>query len=101
MTSSILGVGGVKRDICSGDLWLNKTYYLLPRGIKFPETFGTTRVLAWAGRWGVLTGVSSACPSTPKEEIWLKTKVKARVISPVKAVITNKHRGGLGSSPGW
>lgn len=44
-------------------------------------------------------GVSGACPAAPGAEIWLKTKVKACLISPVKALITNKHRGGLGNSP--
>lgn len=69
MTSSILG--GVKKGVCYGDLWLNKA----PHGIKFPETFRTARVSAWAGRWRVVAGVSGACPSTLGEEIWLKTKV--------------------------
>jgi len=85
---------------CSGNSWLNKTSYLLPHGIKFPEASGRTRVLAWAGRWGGPLAVSGACPVAPGARIWLKTKVKACLISPVKAVITNKHRAGLGSSPG-
>lgn len=36
----------------------------------------------------------------PGAGIWLKTKVKACLISPVKVLITNKHRGGLGIPPG-
>lgn len=36
----------------------------------------------------------------PGAGIWLKTKVKVCLISPVKVPITNKHRECLGSSPG-
>lgn len=93
------GQMGVCVCACNGNSWLNKTSYLPPHGIKFPEAFGKTRVLAWAGKWGSLMGVSGACPAAPGAGIWLKTKVKACLISPVKALITNKHRRGLGNSP--
>lgn len=70
---------------------LNKTSYLPPHGVEFPEASGRTRVLAWAGRWGGPLAVSGACPAAPGAESWLKTKSKACLINPVKAVITNKQ----------
>ncbi|MEQ2171554.1 hypothetical protein GOODEAATRI_011931 [Goodea atripinnis] len=60
--------------VCSSKMWLNKTSYLPPHSFESPEAGGTTRVLAWAGRWGGLPGVSGACPAAPGAGIWLKTK---------------------------
>lgn len=86
---------------CAMVTWLNKTPYLLPHSIKFPEAVGRTRVLAWAGGDEGPEGGPGACPAAPRAGIWCKTNVKACLISPLKALITNKHKGGFWSSPGW
>lgn len=50
------GYGQMGVWVCDGNSWLNKTSYLPPHGIKFPEAFGTTRVLAFLGDMGAWRG---------------------------------------------
>lgn len=90
----------VRACVCNGNSWLNKTSYLPHTALNSHKPLGGHVFWYGLGDGGGLAGVSAACPAIPGVRIWLKTKVKTCLISPVKAVITNKHRVGLRSSPG-
>lgn len=70
--------------VCAMVTWLNKTSYLLPYSIKLPRAIWRTRVLSLAEGNGRPGGVGIACPAS-LGEIWCKTKVKACLISQMKA----------------
>lgn len=69
---------------------VSASWQQIPRSLQEDTCFG----VGWeVGRPG---GVSGAHAATPGARIWLKTRVKVCLISPVKVPITNKHGWGFG-----